>query len=116
MIGWVSGYRPPSDTGTFFVWQVAVAPEGRGKHLASRMINHLLARPAQGGVTHLLTTITADNAASWGLFQHLAHIWGAPLERRPFFEQDTHFAGAHPTEFMARIGPIGRHILEEQRG
>lgn len=116
VIGWVSGYRPPSDPTAFFVWQVAVAPEGRGKHLASRMINHLLARPAQRGVTHFITTITDDNAASWGLFQRLADTWGATLARSTLFDQQTHFAGAHATEFQARIGPLDHVNFNEQRG
>nr|WP_269430558.1 diaminobutyrate acetyltransferase [Sphingomonas sp. Ag1] len=116
MIGWVSGYRPPSDPTAFFVWQVAVAPEGRGRQLASRMINHLMQQPAQQGVTHLITTITADNEASWGLFQRLARTWSATLERRTMFDRETHFAGAHATEFLARIGPIDHHNLTEQRG
>lgn len=116
MIGWVSGYRPPSDPDAFFVWQVAVAPEGRGKRLASRMIDHLMARPAQDGVTHLITTITEDNAASWSLFQRLARAWRAPLERTAFFEREAHFADEHDTEFMARIGPIDRQIFQEPRG
>lgn len=115
-IGWVSGYRPPSDPDAFFVWQVAVAPEGRGKHLASRMINHLMARPAQRGVTHLITTITDDNAASWGLFQRLADTWGATLERSTLFDRQAHFAGAHATEFQARIGPLDHVNFNEQRG
>lgn len=114
--GWVSGYRPPSDPHAFFVWQVAVSNEGRGKQLASRMIADLLARPAQDGVTHMITTITADNQASWGLFRSLARKWGTELERSALFERETHFAGAHATEFQARIGPIDRDKIHAERG
>lgn len=106
IIGWVSGYRPPSDPGAFFVWQVAVATEGRGRKLASRMIATLLARPAQGDATHLITTVTGNNEASWALFRGLARDWDASFERRALFERDTHFIGAHATEYLARIGPI----------
>ena len=72
------------------------------------MIDHLLARPAQSGVTHLTTTVTADNDASWALFRSLARDHGADLERTVLFERETHFAGAHATEFQARIGPLNR--------
>jgi L-2,4-diaminobutyric acid acetyltransferase len=116
IVGWVSGYRPPSEPEAFFVWQVAVATEGRGKQLASRMISALLARPAQCDATHLITTITDDNQASWGLFRGLARDWNAPLHRSALFERETHFAGAHATEFLARIGPIDRKTVHEKRG
>src|SRR3546814_20753508 len=92
---------PPSDPAAFFVWQVAVSTEGRGKQLASRMIADLLARPAQDGVTHLITTITADHQASGGLFRGLARQWDAELERSRLFQRENHFPGPHATEFMA---------------
>lgn len=111
VVGWVSGYRPPSDPGALFIWQVAVAREGRGKRLASRMIAELLARPAQRDVTHVITTITDDNRASWNLFKGLARDWNAALDRSPLFERETHFIGAHATEFLARIGPIDAQNL-----
>jgi len=115
-IGWVSGHRPPTDPGALFIWQVAVAPGGRGKRLASRMIDDLLARPAQLDVTHLVTTITEDNAASWRLFGGLARDWNATLERRPLFERETHFDGENATEHLVRIAPIHRPTLFNQRG
>ena len=116
IVGWVSGYRPPSDPAAFFVWQVAVSAEGRGKQLASRMIADLLTRPAQDGVTHMITTITADNQASWGLFRSLARKWNAELERSALFERETHFAGAHATEYLARIGPLDRMKIDAEQG
>ena len=116
IVGWVSGYRPPSDPAAFFVWQVAVSAEGRGKQLASRMIADLLTRPAQDGVTHMITKITADNQASWGLFRSLARKWNAELERSALFERETHFAGAHATEYLARIGPLDRMKIDAEQG
>lgn len=106
IVGWVSGHRPPSDPDALFIWQVAVAAEGRGQRLATRMIADILARRAQRGVTHLITTITQDNEASWRLFGGLARDWGATLERSPLFERDTHFEGAADTEHLARIAPL----------
>jgi L-2,4-diaminobutyric acid acetyltransferase len=73
--GWVSGYRPPSEPDSFFVWQVAVAPAARGQRLGGRMIEALLDRPSADGVTHLITTVTEDNGPSWALFEGLAR-WG----------------------------------------
>lgn len=106
LMGWVSGYRPPSTPQDFFVWQVAVAATARGQQLASHMIEALLARSANAGVTHLITTVTDDNRASWGLFEGLARKWQVPLHKSARFECDAHFAGVHATERQARIGPL----------
>lgn len=114
VIGWVSGYRPPSEPASFFVWQVAVGESARGQGLAGRMIQALLERPAARGVTHLITTVTADNRASWALFQGLAQRWRAPLERTELFVRETHFAGAHATEWQARIGPLPIRSAQEE--
>lgn len=104
--GWVSGYRPPSEPECFFVWQVAVAPAARGQRLGGRMIEALLDRPSSEGVTHLITTVTDDNAPSWALFEGLAKQWSSALAKSALFHRDTHFAGAHATEWLARIGPL----------
>lgn len=106
IVGWVSGYCPPTEPNSFFVWQVAVAKAVRGKGLAQRMIRALLDRPLAAGATHLITTVTDDNAPSWALFNGLARTWGASLTRSALFEHATHFAGAHATEWLARIGPL----------
>lgn len=106
--GWVSGYRPPSEPESLFIWQVAVAPEARGRRLAGHMIEALLKRPSAAGVTHLITTVTNDNHASWALFEGLARRWNTALTKSALFQRDTHFAGAHATEWLARIGPLPR--------
>lgn len=106
IMGWVSGYRPPSEPDVFFVWQVAVASPARGQRLAGRMIAALLTRPAVHGVTHLITTVTADNQASRAMFEGLARTWATALAEEPLFDRETHFAGAHATEWQLRIGPI----------
>ena len=106
--GWVSGYRPPSEPESFFVWQVAVAPAARGQRLGSRMIEELLDRPSAQGVDYLITTVTDDNVPSWALFKGLAKQWNTALAKSVLFDRDTHFAGAHATEWLARIGPLPR--------
>lgn len=88
------------------MWQVAITEAARGNGLARRMINALLERPFASGVTHLITTVTDDNAPSWALFNGLARAWDATLVRTPLFECTTHFDGAHATEWLARIGPL----------
>lgn len=118
VVGWVSGYRLPSQPTQFFVWQVAVANAARGSGLASRMVTALLARPSLCDTTELLTTVTADNGASWRLFEGLARHFDAMLEKELMFDRATHFDGAHDTEWLARIGPLPARpkILEGKKG
>lgn len=106
MLGWISGYRPPSAPERLFIWQVAVHSAARGEGLGGRMLDALLARPAFAGTTMLTTTIGADNTASWRLFEAFARRHGATLTKAPRFERDAHFGGAHETEWEARIAPL----------
>ncbi|BBC74252.1 L-2,4-diaminobutyric acid acetyltransferase [Altererythrobacter sp. B11] len=106
LLGWISAYRPPAAPDTLFIWQVAVAPAARGEGLAMRMLEELRGRPAFAGTRVLTTTVTADNTASWSLFEAFARRHGATLERSPRFERQAHFAGAHDTEWEARIAPL----------
>ncbi|WP_336367699.1 diaminobutyrate acetyltransferase [Marinobacter sp. C2H3] len=106
LVGFISGYIPPAKPDTLFVWQVAVHEKGRGEGLAKRMLKAIVDRDACGDVTHLETTITADNEASWALFRSFARDMGAELEYHEFFEKDAHFGGQHDSEFLLRIGPF----------
>ena len=106
LLGWISAYRPPSSPEQIFIWQVAVDPAARGQNLARNMLDALIARPAVATATALTTTITEDNEASWALFRAFARRHGATLTRSPRFDRQTHFAGAHDTEWEARISPL----------
>ncbi len=105
-VGWVSGYIPPENPECLFVWQVCVREDARGKGLGKRLIHDILARKVCRGVTHVNTTITDDNAASWSLFGKLAKSLDADLDRTEHFEEDTHFDGHHATEHLVSIGPF----------
>ncbi|MBN2906966.1 MAG: diaminobutyrate acetyltransferase [Rhodobacteraceae bacterium] len=103
VVGWISAYIPPSDPDTLFVWQVAVSPLARGRGLGRKMLYALLERDACAEVMRMNTTITRDNAASWGLFRGIAKRLGAALEDEPHFTRDDHFQGRHATEHMVTI-------------
>ena len=107
LVGFSSGYRIPARPDTLFVWQVAVGKPARGLGLATRMLRHLLASEGCRGVRFLETSITPDNRASWALFKGLATQLEAPLEESLLFDRERHFAGAHDSEMLARIGPFG---------
>jgi len=102
--GFVTGYRRPDDPATLMVWQVAVDDRHRGQGLARRMLDALVDRLG-AGVSHLETTITADNAASIALFSSFARGRQARLERTPLFEAAM-FPDGHDAEHLFRIGPL----------
>lgn len=105
-VGWISGYRPPSEPDVYFLWQVAVHESVRGQRLPRRLLTDILDRPAQRGVRFIKTTITPDNEASWALFQGLSDWLDAPLKSRPLFDRARHFKGRHDSEIEVRIGPF----------
>ncbi|PKP83333.1 MAG: diaminobutyrate acetyltransferase [Alphaproteobacteria bacterium HGW-Alphaproteobacteria-18] len=106
IVGWISGHRPPGKNDTYFLWQVAVHPDARGKSLPKRMLGDILSRRAQAGVSRLETSITRTNEASWGLFRSVASWLSAPLREELWFDRQRHFGGQHDTEFLVTIGPF----------
>lgn len=108
LIGFVSGYIPPGQPHVLFVWQLVVDKAGRGQGLAKRLLRAQLGADACRHVTHIHTTITPDNQASWGVFKSLASEWGADLSSAVHFDKDAHFGGEHDSEHLVEIGPIKR--------
>ena len=105
-VGFISGYILPQADNTLFIWQVAVDSAARGTGLAQKMIRDIITRPACANITHIETTITNDNNASWSLFERIAKHYDAPLVRSVMFDRTHHFAGAHDTEMLVKIGPL----------
>jgi L-2,4-diaminobutyric acid acetyltransferase len=103
VVGWMSAYRPPGAPEQIFVWQVAVHPSARGMGLGARMLEALVARPAVRDARTLTATITEANQRSWALFNGFARRRGLIASKAPLFERETHFAGAHETEWQAFI-------------
>lgn len=106
IVGWISGYRPPDDPATLFIWQVAVHREARGMGLAKNMLSRLFERGDCDDVDYLKTTITPDNEASRALFQAFADRLGAPLRETSGFDEALHFEGRHDSERLITIGPF----------
>lgn len=108
VIGWMSGYVPPAQPDTLFVWQICVSDAARGQGMGRRLIADALVRPANAHIRQLSCTITADNTASWALFASVARALDAPLQRADRFDADAHFAGQHASELGVTIGPFRR--------
>ncbi|WP_370263869.1 diaminobutyrate acetyltransferase [Limnobacter sp.] len=100
-VAWVSGYVPPQQPNTFFVWQVAVGQKARGMGLGKQLIEWVVGQ--QQGITKIHTSITPDNEASWGLFKSLARRWGSDLTQADWFDSQAHFGGRHATEVLVEI-------------
>ena len=106
VVGAITGYLIPERPDTLFIWQVAVGVAARGQGLALRMLDHIVDRPACRDVRFMETTITEENAASWGLFGKFAQGRDAELQHEIGFDRDAHFGGQHDTEMRVRIGPF----------
>ena len=109
--GFVSGYIMPGQEDTLFVWQVAVAPDARGLSLAKQMILDILRRPAASRVRNLQTTITPDNKASHGVFNSIARVLNAEVDKDVLFDKEEHFDGNQKSEVLWNIGPFKRSGL-----
>lgn len=115
VVGWLSGYVPPDQADTLFVWQVCVGSQARGLGLAKRLIGAVLARPSAQNIKFLECTITADNTASWGLFGSVARSLAAQLRQAEHFLHDVHFGGGHDSELAVSIGPFKQESVAALR-
>lgn len=106
LVGFISGYFPPNTPNSLFIWQVVVAEKMRGSGLGKKMLNWIVNQPVCEDVTSVCTTITADNNASWGLFQSFARDLGATANKSLMFDRDLHFAGEHDDEYLLTLSPV----------
>jgi len=107
VVGFISGYLPPAQSDTFFVWQVAVHADARGRGLGFSMLAHLLERPAAKHVRYLDTTVSPSNQASRAMFARLARSLETALSESPMFGRALFGEGAgHEDEMLLRIGPF----------
>ncbi|WP_277209600.1 diaminobutyrate acetyltransferase [Isoptericola croceus] len=95
VVGFVSGYRLPSDPSRYFLWQVAVDERARGRRVAGRLIDAVI--DDQPEITSLVTTVTEDNQASRRVFRRWSDDRGATLDEVPGFEAH-HFPDGHEAE------------------
>lgn len=106
VVGFVTGYIPPEDPGTLFIWQVTVASEFRGRGLALGMLESLIQALESSRLSYLNTTITPDNQASIHLFTALARRMGAPHTfNEVFFSEEQFGESGHVAEKLFQIGP-----------
>jgi diaminobutyrate acetyltransferase len=103
LVALLTGFRPPRDPSTYFVWQIGVHPEARGAGLASRLIDEVLARHPD--VRFVEATVSPSNAPSLALFGALARRRGAALATLEGYGPEL-FPSSHEREPLIRIGPF----------
>lgn len=106
IVGFVTGYRPPQRQDTIFVWQIGVAPDTRGRGIASRVLDHLVASDACKDVRYLDTNVTPSNEASRALFRGFARRFDAPIDELEGFGSSLFPEPSHEPERLLRIGPF----------
>lgn len=104
-VGFVAAYRPPPDPTAAFVWQVGVAEQARGRGLATRLLQAMLAREANRDARELTATVTPGNRASFALFRGVAADLSAQVEEEERFPSEV-FPEGHEPEIELRIGPL----------
>lgn len=110
LLGFITGYHPPTRPEVLFVWQVAVAPPAQGQGLAGAMLDGLVARVRDDRRGHPVTveaTVTPSNQQSRALFTGFARRHGVPLTEHAHFGAELLDPdGDHEDEPILRIGPI----------
>ena len=105
IVGCALAYRIPARPQVLFIWQIGVAPQARGRGLASKILDELVARPALQDIERLELTIAQSNVASNRLFDSFATRNGWKIARTQGFEPHHFGAERHEHELLVTITP-----------
>lgn len=103
LVGFVMGYLRPDAQDRYFVWQIAVDENSRGRSIGGRLLDEAIA--SLPGVTICETTITDDNRPSRRLFESFAKRHGASITPTPLFDAED-FPDDHEAERLYVIDGI----------
>lgn len=101
-----TGYIPPEEPSSLFIWQIGVRPAYRKLGLGLRLINSLLQRNSCKDVQFVKGTINPSNHASQRLFQSLARQHNTKCQTSVFFSKDLFGSGCHEEELLYKVGPL----------
>jgi len=107
-VGFIAGFRPPDQPETLFVWQIGVDADFRGRGIARRMLDELMARTSAEGVRYLEASVTPSNAASLRTFHSYQERQRTRCEESMLFRSSLFGSGEHESELRLRIGPTRR--------
>ena len=74
MLGFVMGFVSHRFPGTYFLWQIGVAPDLQGSGLGRRLLADLEGRLLRDGVRRIEVTIDPMNDPSRRLFEHTGYV------------------------------------------
>lgn len=103
--GYITGYCPPGQPETLFVWQVGVARAFQGQGVGKKMLIALLNAKQP---KFLEATIGPENQASISLFQAVARYYNVDhrFSQTPFFAEED-LGDGDQAEYLMRVGPFG---------
>lgn len=107
---YVTGYSPPGQADTLFVWQVGVGRQFQGQGLGKKLLSALVKSRKPD---FLEATIALDNQASINLFRSVARDFGTghTFSEDSFFNEEDLGAG-DKAEHLMRIGPFSDQKLK----
>lgn len=107
VIGFITGFIPPNQVDTIFVWQVAVDERYKGNGLATELIERLFKRVRrEADIQYVEATVTPSNIPSRRLFEGIAHKHKTKCIVSECFTESQFTEKGHEAEFKFRIGPI----------
>jgi L-2,4-diaminobutyric acid acetyltransferase len=72
---------PSIDKKCYFIWQIVVDTEYRGRRVATLLVNHIIEEAKLKGYNKLELTINYDNKASYKLFERIANEHNTSLKK-----------------------------------
>lgn len=106
VVGFITGFVPPEQQDTIFVWQIGVDTSFKGKGIGSKLLQQLLNQQPKDKIKFMEATITPSNKASQALFEKLARDYQTECQFEPFFTQDLFPNEDYEEELKFRIGPF----------
>lgn len=107
VVGFITGFIPPEQADTLFIWQVAVDANFRGYGLATHLIHQLLTQVNDGqDVDYVEATVTPSNVPSSKLFQGIAKKNDTECAVFECFSEGQFPGEGHEAELTYKIGPI----------
>ncbi len=110
VVGFASGYIPPSRPDTLFSWEVVVQQDYRGNGLQK---NLLLNQIKLAGARFFEATVNPSNEVSKKNFFELAKLLKADCASSVLFTEEDFGNDGHEAEVLLRIGPISRASLKK---
>ncbi|NLM44039.1 MAG: GNAT family N-acetyltransferase [Clostridiales bacterium] len=82
IVGYVGGMKSSSMDGVFYLWQIGLLPEYRGKGFFSILLDRIIEEIKEIGCHCLEFSVLSDNYQSINAFTNYAKKKGLPIEKR----------------------------------